>query len=100
MNMQMRVNNVWVSNDDTAAGGVAYIMPKNLLKKFVCIADLKVQVFGYIYGTLVDGVVNEIKSIVLVPQVGSRDGVMIPNQMPDSHFLKGLQIVGWIHTCP
>lgn len=57
-------------------------MPKNLLKKFVCISDLKVQIFGYLYGTTVDGVVKEIKSIVLVPQVGSRENVTIPIQMP------------------
>jgi pre-mRNA-processing factor 8 len=57
-------------------------MPKNLLKKFVCISDLKVQIFGYLYGTTVDGVVKEIKSIVLVPQVGSRENVTIPTQMP------------------
>ena len=40
-NMQMRVNNVWVSNDDIKDNGMTYIMPKNLLKKFVCISDLK-----------------------------------------------------------
>lgn len=57
-------------------------MPKNLLKKFVCISDLKVQIFGYLYGTTVDGIVKEIRSIVLVPQVGSRDNVTIPTQMP------------------
>ena len=27
-----------------------YVIPKNLLKKFVCISDLKTQVAGYIYG--------------------------------------------------
>lgn len=59
-------------------------MPKNLLKKFVCISDLKVQIFGYLFGQTIDGVVKEIKSIVLVPQVGSKDGVTIPNQMPES----------------
>ncbi len=27
-----------------------YVMPKNLLKKFICIADLKTQIAGYLYG--------------------------------------------------
>jgi pre-mRNA-processing factor 8 len=25
-------------------------MPKNLLKKFICIADLRTQIAGYMYG--------------------------------------------------
>jgi hypothetical protein len=33
-------------------------MPKNLLKKFVSIADLKIQIFGYLYGTTIDGLVK------------------------------------------
>lgn len=82
--MQMRVNNVWVSNDDIKDTGMTYILPKNLLKKFVCISDLKTQIFGYLYGVVVDGVVKEIKTIVLVPQVGSKDTITIPNQLPES----------------
>jgi len=80
--MAMRVNNVWVSNDEVKDGGVTYIMPKNLLKRFVCIADLKVQVFGYLYAQNVEGGIKEIKAIALVPQVGTKDGVTVPNQMP------------------
>lgn len=87
--MQVRVNNVWVSNDDVK-DGVTYVMPKNLLKRFVAISDLKVQVFAYLYAQNVEGGIKEIKSIVIVPQVGSKDGVTIPNQMPESEFLKGL----------
>lgn len=26
------------------------MMPKNLLKKFICIADLRTQIAGYLYG--------------------------------------------------
>lgn len=75
-------------------------MPKNLLKKFVCISDLKIQIFGYIYGVTIEGTVREIRSIIMVPQVGSRDGITIPHQMPESQFLKGLELFGWIHTSP
>lgn len=35
---------------------------------------------------------------MLVPQVGSRDGITIPHQMPESQFLKGYELFGWIHT--
>ncbi len=75
-------------------------MPKNLLKKFVCISDLKIQIFGYIYGVTIEGTIREIRSIVLVPQVGSREGVTLPFQMPESQFLKGYECFGWIHTSP
>lgn len=86
----MRTNNIWINSDDIKDTDYAYIMPKNLLKKFVSIADLKIQIFGYLYGNTVEGAVREIKSIVLVPQTGSRDLVKIPHQMPESEFLKGL----------
>ncbi len=75
-------------------------MPKNLLKKFVCISDLKIQIFAYIYGVTIEGTIREIRSIVLVPQVGAREGITLPHQMPESQFLKGLEPFGWIHTSP
>lgn len=34
----------------------------------------------------------------MVPQVGSREGVTLPYQMPESQFLKGYELFGWIHT--
>jgi pre-mRNA-processing factor 8 len=83
-NMQVRVNNVWISNDDVRDDSLTYVMPKNLLKKFVAISDLKVQIFAYLYGKTVEGGIKEIKSIVLVPQVGSKDGVTVPSQIPES----------------
>lgn len=96
----MRTQNIWVNSDDVKDNGYTYVMPKNLLKKFVCIADLKTQIFGYMYGSTVEGLVREIKCIVIVPQVGNRDIITIPSQTPESEFLKGLEPVGWIHTCP
>lgn len=49
----MRTQNIWVNSDDVKDNGYTYVMPKNLLKKFVCIADLKTQIFGYMYGSTV-----------------------------------------------
>jgi pre-mRNA-processing factor 8 len=100
-NMAMRTQNIWINSEDAKdTGGCTYIMPKNLLRRFVCISDLKVQIFGYLYGTTVEGLVREIKCIVIVPQVGNRDTFTIPSQIPESEFLKGLEPIGWIHTCP
>lgn len=80
--MLMRTQNIWINSEDVKDSGFTYIMPKNLLKRFVAIADLKVQIFGYLYGTTVEGLVREIKCIVIVPQVGNRDAFTIPTQMP------------------
>lgn len=96
--MLMRTNNVWTNSEDIKDSGFTYILPKNLLKRFVCISDLKIPIFGYIFGITVEGSIREIKSIVMVPQVGSREGITLPYQTPESQFLKGYELFGWIHT--
>ena len=96
----MRTNHIWTNSEDIKETGFTYVMCKNLLKKFVSISDLKIQVVGYLYGVTVDGMIKEIRCIVMVPQVGTRDSVTIPQQMPDSEYLRGLEPIGWIHTQP
>jgi hypothetical protein len=49
-NLHLRVNHIYVNSDDIRETGYTYVMPKNLLKKFICIADLRTQVAGYMYG--------------------------------------------------
>lgn len=49
-NLHLRVNHIYVNSDDIRESGFTYVMPKNVLKKFICIADLRTQVAGYIYG--------------------------------------------------
>ena len=53
-NMLMRTNNVYVNSEEVKVSGFTYIMPKNLLKKFVCISDLKTQILGFIYGVTLE----------------------------------------------
>lgn len=43
-NLHLRVNHLYVNSDDIAESGFTYVLPKNLLKKFICIADLRTQV--------------------------------------------------------
>ena len=43
-NLHLRVNHIYVNSDEVAEAGFTYVMPKNLLKKFICIADLRTQV--------------------------------------------------------
>lgn len=49
-NLHLRVNHIYVNSDDIRESDYTYVMPKNLLKKFICIADLRTQVAGFLYG--------------------------------------------------
>ena len=45
-NLHLRTNHIYVSSDDIKETGFTYILPKNVLKKFIVIADLRTQVSG------------------------------------------------------
>jgi pre-mRNA-processing factor 8 len=49
-NLHLRTNHIYVSSDDIKEAGYTYILPKNVLKKFVMISDLRTQISGYLYG--------------------------------------------------
>jgi pre-mRNA-processing factor 8 len=49
-NLHLRVNHIYVNSDDIKESGYTYVLPKNVLKKFICIADLRTQIAGYMYG--------------------------------------------------
>lgn len=101
-NLHLRTNHIYVNSDDLKETGYTYIMPKNVLKKFITIADLRTQVSAYLYGVSPpdNDQVKEVRAIVMVPQVGSHQSVTLPNQMPDHEYLKNLEPLGWIHTQP
>lgn len=46
-NLHLRTNHIYVSSDDIKETGYTYILPKNVLKKFVTISDLRAQVFNF-----------------------------------------------------
>ena len=45
-NLHLRTNHIYVSSDDIKETGYTYILPKNVLKKFIVISDLRAQVIG------------------------------------------------------
>lgn len=49
-NLHLRVNHIYVNSDEISETGFTYVMPKNLLRKFICIADLRTQVGGWVGG--------------------------------------------------
>lgn len=68
-NLHLRTQHIYVTSDQVD-DAVTYIMPKNILKRFICIADTRTQIAGYLYGISPPDAPNvkEIKCIVLVPQ--------------------------------
>ena len=101
-NLHLRTKNIYVANDDIRDTGYTYVMPNNILKKFITISDLRTQIAGYMYGVSPEdnSMVKEIRCIVMVPQLGTHQGVQLPTQLPQHEHLDDLEPLGWIHTQP
>ena len=101
-NLHLRTNHIYVSSDDIKETGFTYILPKNILKKFITISDLRCQIAGYMYGISPadNPQVKEIRCIVLVPQLGTHQSVQMPHMLPQHEYLKEMEPLGWIHTQP
>ncbi|GMN49996.1 hypothetical protein TIFTF001_019158 [Ficus carica] len=101
-NLYLRVNHIYVNSEDIKETGYTYIIPKNILKKFICIADLRTQISGYLYGISPpdNPQVKEIRCIAMPPQWGTHQQVHLPSQLPEHDFLNDLEPLGWMHTQP
>ena len=129
-NLYLRTNHIYVNTENIREKKFTYILPKNLLKHFITIADLRTQIGGFLYGSSIEKNVNkkskksvksiiesgsnepnnnlnedekyikEIKCIVLVPQTGSHINITFANQIPENQLLNNLEPLGWIHTQP
>ena len=100
-NLRTRSNNIYISSDDIREDGhYTYIVPKNILKRFITIADLRVQVAGYLYGSSPpdNDQVKEVRTIVMIPQVGNTRDVQLPHQLPQHEYLSSMEPLGVIHT--
>ncbi|KAI9704911.1 MAG: pre-mRNA-splicing factor 8 [Candelina mexicana] len=100
-NLRTRSNNIYISSDDIREDGhYTYIMPKNILKRFITIADLRVQVAGYLYGSSPpdNDQVKEVRTIAMIPQVGNTRDVQLPHQLPQHEYLNTMEPLGIIHT--
>ncbi|KAF1816542.1 pre-mRNA processing splicing factor 8 [Eremomyces bilateralis CBS 781.70] len=100
-NLRTRANNIYISSEDVKEEDhFTYIMPKNVLKRFIAIADLRVQVAGYIYGSSPkdNDQIKEIHTIVMIPQVGNTRDVQLPRFLPEHEYLQNMEPLGIIHT--
>jgi pre-mRNA-processing factor 8 len=101
-NLHLRTSHIYVSSDDLRETGYTYVVPKNVLSKFITVADLRTQIAGLMYGVSPpdNDQVKEVRCIVLVPQVGNHLGVTLPTALPEHDYLEDLEPLGWIHTQP
>jgi pre-mRNA-processing factor 8 len=99
-NLRTRANNIYISSEDLTDDRYTYVMPKNILRRFIMIADLRIQVAGYLYGSSPpdNDQVKEVRTIVMVPQVGNTRDVQLPRELPQHEYLDGLEPLGIIHT--
>ena len=101
-NLHLRTKHIYVSSEGVDDTGLTYVMPKNVLSRFITIADLRTQVAGYMYGVSPpdNDQVKEIRCIVLVPQVGTNRKVTLPHKVPSHELLEEYEPLGWLHTQP
>ena len=101
-NLHLRTNHIYVSSEDISETGFTYVIPKNILSKFITISDLRTQIAGYLYGVSPpdNAQVKEVRCIVLVPQVGNHQQVTLPRRLPSHEYLEDLEPLGWLHTQP
>lgn len=77
-----------------------YIIPKNVLKRFITISDLRSRCVGLLYGSSPpdNKQIKEIKTIVMCAQVGDSRAVQLPRNLPESEMLAHLEPLGMIIT--
>ncbi|KJP88372.1 pre-mRNA-processing-splicing factor 8 [Plasmodium fragile] len=87
-------------NTISSINDYTYVIAKNLLEKFICISDLKIQIGGFLYGSSPpdNSYVKEIKCILIPPQIGNYQSVTLSNYLPSSKYLDNMELLGWIHT--
>ncbi|CAG8442785.1 1828_t:CDS:2 [Diversispora eburnea] len=101
-NLHLRTNHIYVNAEDIRDTGYTYVLPKNLLKRFIQIADLRTQIAAYMYGISPrdNTQVKEIRALVIVPQYGTHQSVHLPNMMPEHEYIKDFEPLGLIVTQP
>ena len=101
-NLHLHTKHIYISSEEILEDGLTYVLPKNILAKFITIMDLRTQITGYMYGITPpdNDQVREIRCIVLVPQVGNHQQVTLPKQLPEHEMLKDMEPLGWVHTQP
>ncbi|ORZ09583.1 pre-mRNA-processing-splicing factor 8 [Absidia repens] len=88
-NLHLRTNHIYVNSDDIKENTYTYVLPKNVLKRFITISDLRTQVAG-----LINSLCGHSS------QWGSHQTIHLPNTLPEHEYLADLEPLGWLHTQP
>ncbi|KAF7458659.1 Pre-mRNA-processing-splicing factor 8 [Cryptosporidium felis] len=92
-----------ISNDSNV---ISYVIPRNLLKTFIEISDMRTQIGGLLYGREFIGPkeanqnisVIEIKCLVLPPQHGNHNSINMSDILPKNQAISDLVFIGLIKT--
>lgn len=100
--LPLRLKNVFVTEAEFFEEKPVYILPRNVLNKFVEISDTKAQIAALLYGkSTEESNIKEIVTLVVLPQLGNSRFVSMTKNIPDNvPYLdsNGLELLGWIHT--
>jgi pre-mRNA-processing factor 8 len=101
--LHLRIKQVYVSEaDEDDAEAKVLVLPKNVLKTFIKISDLRTRVAGLMYGASPPDApqVVEVRAVVLVPQRGSHADCELAARRPAHPALDGLELIGVLRTQP
>jgi len=95
-NLSLRLQHVYVTNDDVKDELPTFVLAKNILKTFVVSADLRTPICAFLYGIVPEdnARVVEVKAMVVPPQRASQRAVEIPLELPSHPLLEGMKLVG------
>ncbi|EEA07181.1 Mov34/MPN/PAD-1 family protein [Cryptosporidium muris RN66] len=118
--LNLRSNHIYIAADNIGnkysfEGDVllTYILPKNLLKTFICISDLRTQIGALLFGKTPNKnkadieldinmdnelIVKEICCLVMLPQIGNHATVSMSHFLPKHSMLSDLEFLGFMHT--
>ncbi|KPV75640.1 uncharacterized protein RHOBADRAFT_52685 [Rhodotorula graminis WP1] len=99
-NIPLRLQHVYVTNDDVKEELPTFVLAKNVMKAFVTAADLRAPAAAYLYGQVApdNSRVVEVKAVVVVPQRSTQRSVELVNELPSHPLLADLKVVGLITT--
>jgi len=99
-NLHLRTQHIYTNTEDISDTAFNYVIPKNILKKFIEASDMRMQVCGLMYGVTPpdNTIVKEVRCIVMVPQLGTHQSYTLPNKLHDDEYLNDMEPFGIIHT--
>ncbi|OMH82497.1 Pre-mRNA-processing-splicing factor 8 [Zancudomyces culisetae] len=96
----IRANNIYISSSSLSSqlAQHTFVLPRDVLKSFISISDLRIPIAGYLYGFATNSVF-EIHAIVMVPQYApSAAAINLPSSLPDHPYLSSYSLLGIIRT--